>query len=85
MAYTGHELCEDEIANSADFSLLVGVPLKELSFEALYKWIESTGIYFDETMEENDCWIISQDSALSILKESIAQSILHHIASLPAI
>ena len=47
MAYTGHELCEDEIfgldtaryadENSADFSLLVGVPLKELSFEALYK------------------------------------------------
>ena len=70
--------------NSADFSLLVGVPLKELSFEALYKRIESTGVDFDETMEENDCWIISQDSAVSLLKESIAQYyIIQHLSQLP--
>ena len=69
--------------NSADFSLLVGVPLKELSFEALYKRIESTGIDFDETMEENDCWIISQETALSLLKESIAQYyIIQHLSQL---
>ena len=69
--------------NSADFSLLVGVPLKELSFEALYKRIESTGVDIDETIEENDCWIISQDSALSLLKESIAQYyIIQHLSQL---